>query len=254
MQANQDRGSKAASIEVRKFGVKYRLLTDSQTTLKGRILSGGLSGSLKPTELWALRDIDFQCNQGEVLGIIGPNGSGKSTLVRAVAGILPPSEGTCAVTGHITPLLDPQSILNGYLSGRENAFLFAAAHRIPRKEMEAALPWIEQFSELGPFLDAPMKTYSSGMLARLSFSLATYGNPHILLVDEMLSVGDERFQRKSYFRMLKLVDRGNLVVVVSHNLAFVESVCTRALLLVGGRLVEDGKPKAVVAAYRKSFS
>src|SRR5206468_1879704 len=146
----------------------------------------------------------------EILGILGRNGSGKSTLLRVIAGVLPPSEGGVTTHGEIRPLLDITGGLNGEMTGRENAFLFGAINRIPRLQMKELIPQIIEFSELGLFFDSPVKTYSSGMMARLAFSLATRLNPDILLVDEVLSVGDEAFQKRSYFRMMKLIERGSL--------------------------------------------
>ncbi len=236
-------------IELRNLGVCYRLLTDHETTIKGRILASfGAHG--RHEQFWALRGIDLSVGPGEVLGVIGRNGSGKSTLLRAIAGLFDPTEGSIETKGEIQPLLDLIGPLNAELTGRQNVYLHAAVHRIPREEAELEIPKIVQFSELGMFFDVPVKTYSSGMLARLAFSLATQLHPEILLIDEVLAVGDEQFQKKSYFRMLKLIERGGLVVMVTHNTQIVESLCTRAILLEGGKLVEDGEPSRVASKYR----
>ena len=243
----------AASVFVRleAVGVRYRLLTETQRTLKGRILGAVSHHRDLNCEFWALRDIRFEAGQGEVVGIVGANGSGKSTLLRVIAKILYPTEGQVTSRGEIRPLLDLASAMNANLTGRQNAFLYAALNRIPRARMEELIPGIVDFAEIGSFFDVPVRMYSSGMVARLSFALATQQRPDVLLIDEVLSVGDEQFQRKSYFRMMKLIELGSLVMIVSHNLSFVEQVCTRAILLSGGKIVADGRPSDVVARYRR---
>jgi len=246
-------GTGRVFIRLEQVGVKFRLLTEKDLTLKGRILSRLAGEPKSDREFWALRGIDFEAGHGEVVGIIGPNGSGKSTLLRVIAGILYPSEGRVESRGQIQPLLDVGGTLNGNLTGRQNAYLYAALNRIPRRMMDELIPKIMDFAELGPFFDVPTRMYSSGMLARLSFALATALHPEVLLVDEVLAVGDERFQRKSYFRMLKLIERGSLVLIVSHNLAFIEQVCTRAILLSAGRIAADGRPGDVIARYRRQI-
>jgi len=241
-----------ASIELKGAGLKYRLFTDRQTTLKGHFLSMFLGGRRRPSEFWALRGVDVAIRAGEVVGVIGANGSGKSTLLRVMAGILEPSEGTISVEGAVRPLLDLSGVLNGDLTGRENTYLYSALNRIGRQETDELIPGIVEFAEIGPFFDVPLKTYSSGMIARLAFALATQRKPDILLLDEVLAVGDERFQQKSYFRMQKLIEKGSLVVIVSHNLQFVQQTCTRAILLSGGHLVADGPPADIIGRYRRS--
>jgi lipopolysaccharide transport system ATP-binding protein len=150
--------------------------------------------------------------------------------------------------------LDVASTMNPNLTGRQNAIVYCALNRVPHDAVEELLVKAREFAELGPFFEVPVKTYSSGMLARLSFALATCTKPDVLLIDEILSVGDEHFQRKSYFRMMKLIEHGSLVVVVSHNLAFIEQTCTRALLITGGRLVFDGRPSEVAGRYRRTVT
>jgi len=241
----------APSVHLEDVGVQYRLLTERQTTLKGRIL--GLFSAVPPagSEFWALRNLSLQVGRGEIVGVIGSNGSGKSTLLRVVAGILPQTTGQARTEGVLSPLLDLGSTLNGNLTGRQNAQLFAAMNRIPAAETASFIEKAADYSELGSFFEVPVRMYSSGMMARLSFALATQVSPDVLLIDEVLAVGDENFQRKSYFRMMKLIERGGLAMIVSHNLAFVEQVCTRAIALSGGNLYADGKPASVVAEYRR---
>jgi len=239
------------SVHVRNVGVRYQLLTEQARTLKGRVLSAFSRAGSHPAEFWALRNVEFAASSGEVLGIVGANGSGKSTLLRVIARVIQPTEGSVTCRGRVTPVLDLTSTLNPEFSGRENAYIFGALHGVRRKEVDRWLPALVEFTELGPFFEVPMKAYSSGMAARLAFGLATQLNPEILLLDEVLAVGDEHFQRKSYFRLRKLIDRGNLVMIVSHNMAQLEQICTRLILIAGGRIVADGAPPEVAAEYRR---
>src|SRR5262249_10881992 len=155
--------------------------------------------------------------------------------------------------GRVTPILDLTGVLNTELTGRANAFLHGALQRIPRERIEALIPRVVEFAELGPFFDVPLKAYSSGMIARLAFGLATQLNPEILLIDEVLAVGDEQFQRKSFFRMRKLIESGSLVVIVSHNTTLVEQLCNRVILIEGGRIVADGEAARIIGHYRRSI-
>jgi ABC-type polysaccharide/polyol phosphate transport system ATPase subunit len=239
------------AIRAQGIGVKYRLLTSRETTLKGRVLGAFSSRQRQASEFWALREVSLEVRPGEVLGIVGSNGSGKSTLMRVMAGILSPAEGSLALKGRVHPLLDLLGGFNAELTGRQNAALYGALYRVPREEMREMIPKVVEFSELGTFFDVPIKTYSSGMLARLGFSLATQMKPDLLLIDEILAVGDEHFQKKSYFRMMKLIEKGSAVVLVSHNLPSIEQICNRAVFLSGGRLVEEGMPAKIISRYRK---
>jgi ABC-type polysaccharide/polyol phosphate transport system ATPase subunit len=247
----ENAAAQPALVRLAGVGVRYRLLTERDRTIKGRLFDALSGGRQQRQEFWALRGVNAEFHQGEVIGIVGANGSGKSTLMRVIARILYPTEGQVTCHGEVRPLLDLASSLNVNLTGRQNAFLYAALNRIPRQTMEEMIPNIVDFSELGSFFDVPVRMYSSGMVARLSFALATQKRPDILLVDEVLAVGDEHFQRKSFFRMTKLIERGSLVVIVSHNLPFLEQVCTRALLLASGEVVADGRPAEVVAKYKR---
>jgi len=243
----------APLLSLRDVGLRYQLVQDDARTMKGRVLSALSIRPTKPVEFWALNGVSLDLRKGEVVGIIGPNGAGKSTLLKLMARILEPTVGTVAVNGEVRPILDILSTMNGTLTGRQNAFLYAAIHRIPRERMAEALPKIEDFTGLGPFFDVPVKTYSSGMATRLSFALATQFEPDIVLIDEVLAVGDESFARKSYFRMRKLIESGSLVVLVTHSLGQVEQLCNRAILLSGGKVRADGMPRDVIAAYQDSL-
>lgn len=246
--------SSRAMISLDGVGVRYRLFCEKHALIKWRLLAALTRQRSQVAEFWALRNVSFEARPGDVIGVIGPNGSGKSTLLRVIAGMIPAAEGNVATAGTIHGVLDPGSVFSGYLTGRENALLYLTAHAIPRHEAEELIPRVKEFAELGPFFDVPVKTYSSGMLCRLSFAVATLSTPDILLVDEALAVGDEHFQRKSYFRMMKLIDRGSIVIVVTHNLAFVEQVCNRALFLHSGKVMADGRPKDVIPAYQRRIA
>jgi ABC-2 type transport system ATP-binding protein len=252
--AKSKSGATDIFVKLEDVGLRYRLLTARETTLKGRVLSALSFKRPSRTEFWALRNVSVEWRTGEVVGLVGPNGSGKSTLLRVVAGILDPTVGRCVTNGSIAPILDINSSLNPNLTARQNVLLYGALNRVRRAEMEERIEKIREFSELGPFFDVPVKTYSSGMLARLGFSTATELRPQILLLDEVLSVGDEHFQRKSYFRMMKLIERGSLVVVVSHNLSFLEGICSRVVFLLEGEVRGDGRPAEIIEKYRRVAS
>jgi ABC-type polysaccharide/polyol phosphate transport system ATPase subunit len=241
-------------VRLKSVGLRYRFPPDGESTLKGLFLDSLLRRRAQPVDFWALRDVTLEFRRGEVVGIVGPNGSGKSSLLKVIAGVLEPTEGTVDTSGQMPPIIDAGSIVNPMLSGRQNARIYGALFRIPPSEIEGFLSRIEQFSELGAFFDAPVRIYSSGMVARLVFSIAVTFAPDILLVDEILSVGDEHFQKKSYFKMLKLIERGSLAVIVSHNTSFLEGLCDQVVLLHQGRVVSRGKPAEVLRYYRSHFS
>jgi ABC-type polysaccharide/polyol phosphate transport system ATPase subunit len=235
-------------------GVRYLLLGEDQRTLKGRALRLFSRSSLSSADFWALQDINAEIRQGEVVGIIGRNGSGKSTLLRVMSGTIAPTRGKVAVEGRVTPLLELGGAFNMELTGRENAYLYGSIFRISRAAMTEMIPKILAFSELGIFFDTAVKTYSAGMVSRLAFSISTQLNPDILLVDEVLAVGDEAFQKKCLLRIRKLIETGSIVVLVSHASTLIEQLCTRAIYLSGGKLVADGPARQVVAQYQRDSS
>jgi ABC-type polysaccharide/polyol phosphate transport system ATPase subunit len=233
-------------------GVRYLLLSEDQRTFKGRVLNALGSHPSESAKFWALQDIDLEVHRGDVLGVIGRNGSGKSTLIRVMGRIIAPTAGAVDIQGRISPLLELGGAFNGELTGRENAFLYGSIMKLHREQVEELLPEIIAFSELGAFFDIPIKTYSSGMVARLAFAISTQMDPDILLIDEILAVGDEQFQKKCMFRIQKLINRGSIVVLVSHSAELVEHLCNRAVCLSKGRIIANGAPEKVIAAYRKS--
>ena len=198
---------------------------------------------------WALRDVDLTVRRGECMGLIGANGSGKSTLLRIIAGIFQPTTGDVTVHGMVTPMIELGVGFHHELSGRENVYLNTSLYGLSRGETDEIYDSIVEFSELAEFMDLPVKNYSTGMYARLGFSIAANLQPDVLLVDEVLAVGDERFKRKCLARMEDVRRRGTTIVLVSHDLATVERMCDRACLLVQGRLDLEDEPSKVVARY-----
>lgn len=191
-------------------------------------------------EFWALRDVSFSVGRGETVGIIGRNGSGKSTLLQMICGTVSPTSGVVNTRGRVAALLELGAGFNTEFTGRENVFLNAAILGVPQEEMEARMEEVLAFSELGDFLDLPVKTYSSGMYSRLAFSIAIHVDPEILIVDEALAVGDARFVAKCMRRIKDIQDQGATILFVSHDVGSVRTLCGRALWLDNGRLVEQG--------------
>lgn len=202
----------------------------------------------------ALRDISFQVRRGEAVGLIGRNGAGKSTLLQILTGTLQPSSGTVRVNGRVSALLELGAGFNPEFTGRENVRLTAAALGMSRSEIEAKYPLIEQFADIGDFIDRPTKSYSSGMLVRLAFSLQVHVDPDILIVDEALSVGDVFFQQKCITKIREILDRGVTLFFVSHGLNSVKSLCDRAIFLQGGQVVADGPADEVCDLYQNSLT
>jgi ABC-type polysaccharide/polyol phosphate transport system ATPase subunit len=242
-------GAKSA-IRVDDLGVRYNLRLTRRTTLKGS-LSGLRWRDAADRHFWALRNLSFELAQGESLGVIGPNGAGKSTLLLALAGILSPSEGSVTVSGRISTLLTLGAGFEQELSGRDNIDLVAAFLGIDRREMAELAPAIVEFADIGPFIDAPVKTYSMGMKARLGFSIATAITPDVLLLDEVLGTGDQTFRARSQARVRELVDQAKAVVLVTHDLSYVTEFCNRAILLEKGTIVAEGDPAEIVDYYRQ---
>jgi lipopolysaccharide transport system ATP-binding protein len=211
----------------------------------------GSSTAAKDTheEFWALRDVEFEVGQGEAIGVIGRNGAGKSTLLKIVSRITPPTTGTVTVRGRVSTLLEVGTGFHPELTGRENIFLNGAVLGMKRREIGRKYDAIVEFAGVERFLETPVKRYSSGMYVRLAFAVAAHLEPEILLVDEVLAVGDIEFQRKCLGKMRDVAGEGRTVFFVSHNLGAIQRLCGRALLLDGGRLVQDGPATDVVAAY-----
>ncbi len=239
-----------AALVVRELGVQYNLRFTKQTRLRTsfRNLIRREGGDKR---FWALRDATFTVRRGESVGVIGPNGAGKSTLLLALAGIIVPSEGVIEVNGHISTLLSLQAGFDQDLSGADNIRLAGALLGIPHDTVERIAPDIIEFADVGAFIDAPLRTYSSGMRARLGFSIATAVDPDILLLDEVLQTGDEVFREKSRQRIISVLQAAKAVVLVTHDMTWVTEFCTRALLIEDGRIVLDGPPDEVVRTHKE---
>jgi ABC-type polysaccharide/polyol phosphate transport system ATPase subunit len=199
----------------------------------------------------ALDGIDLTVAPGERVGLIGPNGSGKSTLLRMMAGISPPTRGEVIVRGRVAPMIELGVGFHPDLTGRENIFLSTSLFALSERETRAILPDIVEFAELEHFIDVAVKNYSTGMYGRLGFAVAVHLDPDILLVDEVLAVGDERFQDKCFQRMEEFRRRGKTMVLVSHDMLAIQRMCDRACLLVGGQLDREGEPAKVIERYRE---
>ncbi|MGH2378323.1 MAG: ABC transporter ATP-binding protein [Candidatus Limnocylindria bacterium] len=235
---------------VRADGVSktYILRREQRRTLKEVVLR-----QYAPSErVEALREVSFEVQRGEAFGVIGSNGSGKSTLLKLIAGTSKPTSGRLDVHGRVSALLELGAGFHPDFTGRENAYLNGSLLGLSRRRMDAAMPGVESFADLGRFFDAPVKTYSSGMYARLGFAVAVHLDPDVLLVDEVLAVGDEYFQHKCFAKIAELRREERTIVLVSHDLGSVQRLCERAVWLDGGRVAASGTVRDVIAAYQRT--
>jgi ABC-type polysaccharide/polyol phosphate transport system ATPase subunit len=237
------------AIEARDVGVEYSLRFTRKTTLHRSFVNA--LQRRRPERFWALRGVSFNLVHGESLAVIGPNGAGKSTLLQVLAGIIMPSAGVVDVRGQVSSLLTLGAGFDQELTGRENIRLAGAFLGIEGREMERRTPGIIEFADLGPFIDAPIKTYSAGMRARLGFSIATSVDPDILLLDEVLATGDAVFRAKSKARVQQLIRQAKGVVLVTHDMTWVTEFCNRAILLEKGHIVAEGDPAEVVRIHQE---
>lgn len=235
-------------IQAKNVSMCYRMTYDRVQSIKEYLVQM-LTRKIKYEEFWALRDVSFEVEEGEVLGIVGHNGAGKSTLLKVISGILKPTGGEISVNGTVVPMLELGSGFDFDLTGRENIFLNGAILGYSEVFLRDKFSEIVAFSELGQFIDVPLRNYSSGMVMRLAFSVATIVDPDILIVDEILAVGDAAFQEKSKRRMQKLMGGGTTVLLVSHNLAQIREMCDKVLWLDHGQSVMYGETQAVCDAY-----
>src|SRR3972149_6727302 len=232
-----------------KMGERYDSLRDLIPGMAKRIFSRNNQIELGEREFWALKDVYFQVKRGEAIGIIGPNGAGKSTILKLLSGILRPNKGEIKVNGRLSALIEVSAGFHPDLTGRENVYLNGSILGMKRKEIDKRLDEIVEFSGISEFIDTPVKRYSSGMHARLGFSVAAHINPDILVVDEVLSVGDLQFQKKCIDKMLSLKKRGVPIVFVSHNLQSIQMLCNRAFFLKNGQIFKNGDVSDVLNEY-----
>ena len=235
-------------IKAENVSMRFRLSADRITSMKEYVVRM-LTGRLQYKEFWALRNVSFSVEKGEVLGVIGHNGAGKSTLLKVISGILRPTEGSVTVQGNIVPMLELGSGFDFDMTGRGNIFLNGAILGYSKEFLTAKYQEIVDFSELGDFIDEPLRNYSSGMMMRLAFSIATVVEPEILIVDEILAVGDADFQAKSKRRMMELMSGGTTVLLVSHTLSQVREMCDKVLWIEHGQVQGYGETKVLCDAY-----
>lgn len=244
-----------SSIDIQNVSVRFRSYHGYSSGLKEaamRWLSPPSWVKAKPpakTEFWGLRDITLKLSEGSRLGIIGRNGAGKSTLLKVISGIYRPTLGEFSVHGRIAPLIEIGAGFNPELSGRENAYLNGSILGIPRKVIRERIDNIIRFSELEDFIDMPVKYYSTGMHLRLAFTIATEIPPDILILDELYAGGDESFIRKANTRLEEFLDSAKILILVAHNLNYVERFCTEVVVLEKGHILAQGKPQAMIERY-----
>ncbi|MDQ3472498.1 MAG: ABC transporter ATP-binding protein [Acidobacteriota bacterium] len=236
------------ALRVEGVSKRYRIYERPNDRLREMLTRGRWK---RHQEFWALKDVSFEIEAGTTTGIIGPNGSGKSTLLQIMTGTLEPTHGSVWHEGRIAALLELGTGFNSEFSGLENVFMNASLMGFSRSETEALLPEIERFAEIGPFIYQPVKTYSSGMYVRLAFSVAISAAPQILIIDEALAVGDAVFQHRCMRRLKEMQESGVTIFFVSHDLASVRALCSRAILMHAGHAVADGKPTTVLNHYQK---
>lgn len=238
------------ALKINNVGMRFNLSSERVEDLKSYVIKM-VKGQLHYHEFWALKDVSFEVKKGERVGIVGLNGAGKSTLLKIVAGVLKPTEGSVSTKGRIVPLLELGAGFDKRYTGAENIFLNGAMLGYSKEFLQEKYKEIVEFSELGEFINVPVMNYSSGMKARLGFSIATIVEPEILILDEVLSVGDVRFRMKSERKIREMFDKGVTVLFVSHSLEQVKSLCDTAILLEKGRLVMKDEVGLVAGEYTK---
>jgi ABC-type polysaccharide/polyol phosphate transport system ATPase subunit len=246
----------APLVELRDVALRFVSYYDKQYSFKRAVLDLLLrrEAPVSVDEFWALRDVNLQIHKGERVAIIGSNGAGKSTLLRLMARIYPPTGGALSIRGSVAPLIEMGAGFNPELSGSDNILLNGAMLGFPRREMQAKVEGIYEFTGLREFADLPLKYYSSGMYTRLAFAIATEIDPDILLIDESLGAGDAAFLDKARARILNLLDRSNVVVIVSHDLKTLRELCTRAIWMRKGQVAGDGPIGEVIDRYLEAVS
>jgi lipopolysaccharide transport system ATP-binding protein len=248
------------AIVARGLGKKYALRQRETSTLLRDQMTAFLRSPLRHLRrhtletFWALKDVSFDCSTGEVVGLIGRNGAGKSTLLKVLSRITRPTEGCADLHGRLGSLLEVGTGFHSELSGRENIYLSGAILGMSKQEIDSKFDAIVEFSELSQFIDMPVKHYSSGMYVRLAFAVAAHLEPEILLVDEVLAVGDSAFQEKCLGKMNEISGTGRTIILVSHNMGAITQLCKRCLLIDKGRILEDGPTHATVSKYLASFT
>lgn len=241
---------KKVAVKVEDVGIRFNLSKEKVDTLKEYAIKF-LKREIKYDEFWALQHVSFEVNKGDRLGILGLNGAGKSTLLKIIVGVYKPTEGKVTKRGKIAPMLELGAGFDPQYTGKENVFLYGSVLGLRKEFLEEKYDEIVEFSELGKFMDVPLKNYSSGMKARLGFAIATVVEPDILILDEVLSVGDARFRKKSEKRIMEMFDKGVTVLFVSHSLEQVRRLCNKAILLEKGTIIASGDTEKVAKIYEE---
>lgn len=238
-------------VQFKNVGEKFKLYRQRDNSLKNRIFDFIKETSISKEEFWALSNINFDIKKGEIVGIVGENGSGKTTILNLIAGILKPDAGDIEVKGKVSALLELGTGFHPELSGRENIYLYGAVLGLSKKIIDSKFEEIVRFAELEKFIDAPVKTYSAGMYVRLGFAVAINVDPDILLIDEVLAVGDEAFQQKCIKKIYEFKQKGKTIVFISHNMHLVKTLCNRVIVLKEGRMVVDTDANESIELYQE---
>lgn len=241
-------------IILKNVSMKFNLGVEKDNSLKMIFINLFTPRKKKKKDyFWALKDIDFRINKGDVVGIIGANGAGKSTLLKVVSGVYKPTTGIVEVNGKISPMIELGAGFDGELTARENIYLNGAILGYSKEFLEEKFDEIVEFSELKDFLDVPVKNFSSGMVAKLAFSISTIVDPEVLIVDEILSVGDIKFQEKSKNKMMSMIEGGTTVLYVSHSIDSIKELCSKVIWLDHGKIVKMGDAKEICDEYYKKL-
>ncbi|MBY0009522.1 ABC transporter ATP-binding protein [Paenibacillus typhae] len=240
-------------VDIDNVSMCFNMTTEKITTLKEYLIKR-FKRQISYSEFWALKDVSFQINRGEIFGVLGLNGAGKSTLLKVIAGVLKPTLGKVDVFGRMAPLIELGAGFDAELTARENIFLNGAVLGYSKKEMKAKFDEIVSFSELENFIDVPIKNFSSGMYARLGFSIATATTPDVLIVDEILSVGDFKFQEKCEQKIKQMVEGGTTVILVSHSIEQIRSMCSKGVILEQGKLISSGDIAQICEFYFSKYN
>ena len=239
-------------INIDNVSMKFNLGIEKDFSMKQAFVNLFTGKKKKKEEFWALKNVSFNVGKGEVVGLIGSNGAGKSTLLKVVSGVMKPTTGKVDVKGVISPMIELGAGFDGNLTARENIYLNGAILGYSKSFLDSKFDEIVEFSELRDFLEVPVKNFSSGMTAKLAFSIATIVNPEILIVDEILSVGDLKFQEKSKKKMMEMIKGGTTVLYVSHSMQSIEDLCTKVIWLEHGKVVKMGNVKEICKEYYDS--
>ncbi|MCR4717875.1 MAG: ABC transporter ATP-binding protein [Lachnospiraceae bacterium] len=244
---------KKPAVEVDNVSMRFNMSQEKVDNLKEFAIKK-VTGKISYKEFWALKDVSFKLQPGDHLGILGTNGAGKSTLLKTVAGVMKPTEGKVITRGKVVPMLELGAGFDKEYTGSENIFLYGAMLGYSKEFLEEKYDEIVTFSELGEFINMPIKNYSSGMRARLGFSVATIVDPEILILDEVLSVGDAKFKKKSLAKVQSMFDKGVTVLFVSHSLRQVRRICNKAIILDHGKIIKYGKIEEVALYYKQMLA